>query len=105
MATGARLAVPIAVSGLVASAAAFALAWHSGVGLCNVTTASGNNTTGLLLQAAAAIAGVNLAVCFRAFRSLRRTRERFWILLAGAATVIVCAAALALIVGVNFRGC
>jgi hypothetical protein len=32
-------------------------------------------------------------------------QERFWLLLTGAATIVVCAAALALLAGVNFQGC
>jgi hypothetical protein len=102
-----RLTTLTAITGLVGSTVALGLAWHKGVGLCDVgvATAGGNATTTGLVQAAAVIAGIDLAVCGVAAVSLRGTDEQLWILLTGVATAVVMAVALALLAGVNFRGC
>lgn len=99
-----RAAVPTAVCGLLGSGIAFALAWGNGLGTCNVTTAPHDNSMGLL-RAALSIAVADLALCVGAWQPLRDRDERIWIPVIGIASAVLCGVTLALLAGVNFRGC
>jgi hypothetical protein len=99
-----RAVVPAALGGLLGWGIVFALAWSNGLGECNVTTAPHDDSTGLL-RVAVAIAAADLALCVGVWRPLRDTDKRPWILLIGSASAVLCAVALALLAGLNFRGC
>ena len=95
--------MPVAVGGLLVGRFLFALGWHRGVGECNVS-AAGNGTNGLL-WAVLVIAIADLALCLAAWRQRRDTDRQLWLLLTGLTCTAVGAATVALLVGVNFRGC
>jgi hypothetical protein len=93
---------PVGVGALLLCGFLFALAWHHGVGECNATTAE-NGATGLL-RAALVIAIADFGLCVAAWR-LRAANSQPWTLLIGLACAAIGTVALALLVGVNFRGC
>jgi hypothetical protein len=97
-----RAVEPVGVGALLLCGFLVALAWHHGVGECNATTAENGATR--LLGAALVIAIADLALCVAASR-LRAENSQPWTLLIGVACAAIGAATLALLIGVNFRGC
>jgi hypothetical protein len=98
-----RAILPLAVGGLIICGLLFRLAWHNGVGLCNVATP--DNGTSNLLYATAAIAIANLAFCVAAWWRRRGTNAEPWLLAVGSICAVITAATVALFLGANFRGC
>ena len=96
-------AVSLAVGLLLACGIIYSLAWGNGLGDCNVTTAPHDNSI-RLLQAAVAIAIVDLVLCAAIWRPLRATGRR-WIFPTGVATAVLGASGVVLLAGFNFRGC
>ncbi len=87
---------------MIACGLLLALAWHRGVGECNVSAASGGTTT-LELCGALAIAVADIVLCVASRRWVGDRQP--WMVLMGLACTLVGAGALVLLVGVNFRGC
>lgn len=95
--------MPVAVGGLLLGGFLFGLAWHRGVGECNVT-AAGSDTNGLL-RAVLVIAIADLALCIPAWRQSKGMDRPSWLLVTGLTCTALGAATVVLLVGVNFRGC
>lgn len=95
----------VATLGMVACVVLFWLAWHRGVGTCNATSRP-SAVTGVLLDAVLVIATADLAWCAATFRPSRLTASAGLMVAAELAiTAAVGVATLALLSGVNFRGC
>lgn len=92
--------MPTTAIAFLGACVALELAWHRGVGECNVATNDSDAGTVALLWIAAVIAGVAATLGLRV-----GWRIPDWSQLIAVASVVIALIAAAVLVGVNFRGC
>ena len=95
--------VPTTAVAVLAACVALELAWHRGVGECNVATNHGDGGTAALLWITAVIAGVAAILGLRVGWRIQDWSELTAVVVA-VASVVIAAIAAAFLLGVNFRG-
>ncbi len=96
--------VPTTAIAVLAACVALELAWHRGVGECNVATNHSDAGTATLPWIALGIAGITAILGLRVGWRIQDWIELTALVIA-VVSVVIAAIAAAFLVGVNFRGC